>query len=419
MKEKLRKHQFSIVLAFVWTAAGALILGYTALSRYPFVSGEGTLILYTLPLLIGASVAYIITAIILARLRTHAFAVRPLVVNFTATIAAALLFMILAGFRVYFSLSFLLLYFIFTNFWFLAEYLLRSRFALYVFAVVPVGYRIRSERYRNIRLIHLEDSKTLPTGIDGIVVDFHQTLSDQWLYFVSRCVLNGIPVISADDFVETQDGVIILNNLTTAQSIAFQSITPYLYIKRLFDILLTVIAAPLWIPIIILAMIAVRLESRGKALFAQKRVGRYGRVFTMYKIRSMYADSERNGAAFADHGDSRITKVGAFLRKYRIDEFPQFINILRGEMSLIGPRPEQVSFVEEFEQSIPYYQLRHIVRPGLTGWAQIRQGYASGEAETADKLAFDLYYVKRLSFSLDFLIGVRTIATVLLGFGAR
>ena len=169
----------------------------------------------------------------------------------------------------------------------------------------------------------------------------------------------------------------------------------------------------------LLTAAAIRLESPGSELFVQNRVGQGGREFKIYKFRSMAADSEADGAKLAQVGDSRITRVGSFIRKTRLDELPQFFNILKGDMSLIGPRPEQKYFVERFEQSIPFYGYRHIVKPGLSGWAQVTQGYAGNEDETQVKLEHDFYYIKHFSLSLDILIIFKTVKTILTGFGAR
>lgn len=139
----------------------------------------------------------------------------------------------------------------------------------------------------------------------------------------------------------------------------------------------------------------------------------------MYKFRSMRMDAEANGAAFAAQGDPRITRLGKILRKYRFDELPQFWNVLRGDMSLIGPRPEQLKFVEEFQSEIFDYSLRHLVRPGITGWAQVHQGYCASVNDTKKKLRYDLFYIKNISWKLDLIILVRTVKTILTGFGYR
>lgn len=193
----------------------------------------------------------------------------------------------------------------------------------------------------------------------------------------------------------------------------------YLVFKRWIGILLILFTLPLTLFIMLLTAIAIRLESKGSVLFIQKRVGLNGTEFDIYKFRSMCIDSEKEGAKFADQDDDRVTKVGKFIRKTRIDELPQLFNVLKGEMSLIGPRPEQKVFVDQFNQDIPNYALRHLVRPGISGYAQVMQGYTASEEQTKVKLEFDLYYIQNISFSLDLLIFFKTLHTMLTGFGAR
>ena len=235
----------------------------------------------------------------LARLRVHPTATNPLVVNFTATAFGLLLFMFLAAARVYFSLGFLTVYIVFTNLWFTVEFLLRRKLGLYTFAVVPGGYDLAGHDFPNCRLLPLESPDALPDNLDGIITDFEQVLPEKWLAFVSSCVLEGVPVVSADDFLETESGVILLEHLNTARTLVFQKGQLYIAVKRLIDTLVVLAASPVWIPVMLLAMLGIRLESPGRALYSQMRVGRRGRPFRIYKIRSMRQDAEMNGAAFA------------------------------------------------------------------------------------------------------------------------
>jgi lipopolysaccharide/colanic/teichoic acid biosynthesis glycosyltransferase len=154
-------------------------------------------------------------------------------------------------------------------------------------------------------------------------------------------------------------------------------------------------------------------------LFRQERVGLAGKPFSMLKFRSMCMESEKDGARFAAADDDRVTRLGRFIRKCRIDELPQMWNVLRGDMSVIGPRPEQASFVQQFEGEIPFYAYRHAVRPGISGWAQVTQGYAAGTVDTRVKLEHDFYYIKHVSLWLDLLVVVRTVRVILTGFGSR
>jgi exopolysaccharide biosynthesis polyprenyl glycosylphosphotransferase len=188
--------------------------------------------------------------------------------------------------------------------------------------------------------------------------------------------------------------------------------------KRLVDVMVVLSTAPGWLPLGVLVALAIKLDGPGPAIFSQWRSGKYGRPFKIYKFRTMVVQAESK-AQFAQLNDKRITRLGHFLRKSRLDEIPQLVNVLLGHMSLIGPRPEQASFVSQFATDIPSYPYRHLVRPGITGWAQVMQGYAANTEETTVKLSYDLYYVSHYSLALDLLIAVKTVKTMFTGFGAR
>ncbi len=196
-------------------------------------------------------------------------------------------------------------------------------------------------------------------------------------------------------------------------------LSSYIAIKRWFDIALIVLFSPVIVPLMLITALLIKYQSKGPIFFWQKRVGYQGKVFNMVKFRSMSTDSEKNGSQFAEDGDARITRFGRFIRKMRIDELPQLWNVLRGEMSLIGPRPEQIVFVEEYKMTIPNYMDRHQVLPGITGLAQIKQGYVDDAEGTRTKLKYDLFYIKNISFKLDMYIVFQTIYTMATGFGAR
>jgi exopolysaccharide biosynthesis polyprenyl glycosylphosphotransferase len=189
--------------------------------------------------------------------------------------------------------------------------------------------------------------------------------------------------------------------------------------KRAFDIIaaLTLIVAFSWL--LILTAVAIRLDSAGPALYRQRRVGKDGKVFEIFKFRSMRTDAEKNGAQWASTDDDRITRVGRFIRRTRIDEIPQAFNILSGEMSFVGPRPERPEFVTTLEKDIPHYHDRHVVKPGITGWAQVRHEYTASVDGARDKLCYDLFYVKHFSLLLDVLIVLMTVRVAVLGIGSR
>lgn len=190
-------------------------------------------------------------------------------------------------------------------------------------------------------------------------------------------------------------------------------------IKIIADKVLATAALLLTWPILLLVALAIRIDSPGPILFRQQRVGKNEEIFTIYKFRTMQVNTSARQAKWASDEDPRVTKVGRFLRKFRIDETPQLLNILKGEMSLVGPRPEQPEFVAQLEKQIPYYAVRHVVKPGLTGWAQINYRYGNSEADALVKLEYELYYIKNMSLMLDLRILLKTLGVVLFGQGAN
>jgi exopolysaccharide biosynthesis polyprenyl glycosylphosphotransferase len=190
--------------------------------------------------------------------------------------------------------------------------------------------------------------------------------------------------------------------------------------RRFISTVVSLAGLLLVLPLLPLMALAVKLTSPGPVLYRQKRVGRYGVLFDCYKFRTMRADAEAEaGPTWAGDDDPRTTPVGRVLRLTRLDEIPQLWNVLRGDMGFVGPRPERPEFVEWLSREIPYYHLRHIIRPGLTGWAQVRYQYGASLEESKEKLRYDLYYIKNISLSLDLLIVLHTIKIVLLGRGSR
>lgn len=190
----------------------------------------------------------------------------------------------------------------------------------------------------------------------------------------------------------------------------------YNCIKRAFDLILSFLGLILSVPIVFLFGLAVYLETPGPVFYTQERLGLNGKSFMIYKIRSMYLDAERNGAVWASDSDNRVTRIGLFIRKTRIDELPQLLNVIKGEMSLIGPRPERPIFYDEFEKEIPNFRDRLKVKPGLSGWAQVNGGY---DLTPAKKLEYDLWYIDNISCKIDLIILLKTIGVIVSGNGAR
>jgi sugar transferase (PEP-CTERM system associated) len=182
---------------------------------------------------------------------------------------------------------------------------------------------------------------------------------------------------------------------------------------------IALLGAGLSLPIAIVTAVLIKIDSRGPVLYRQERVGKNGRSFTLMKFRSMRVDAEKDGPVWAKGDDERMTRVGRIIRKIRVDEIPQFWNILRGDMSFVGPRPERPHFVAQLAQEIPYYEQRHLIPPGLTGWAQIKYAYGASIEDAKQKLQYDLYYIKNQSLALDAVILFETVKTILFGRGGR
>lgn len=257
----------------------------------------------------------------------------------------------------------------------------------------------------------------------AVVADLaDQGLSAEWEQLLAETALQGTPVYNVLQVRESLTGRLPIKHLYENNLGSLLPSQSYLLVKRLMDTLAVLITAPIVIPLAILVAIAIKWQNHHNnesILFTQQRIGQGGKLFTMYKFRSMVGVAEANGAQMATTDDVRVTKFGSFIRQTRLDELPQFINVLKGEMSLIGPRPEQLDFVERFNETIPFYRYRHIVKPGISGWAQVMHGYASDEDETKIKLEHDFFYIKNFSLTLDLLIVIKTIQTMVTGFGAR
>jgi sugar transferase (PEP-CTERM system associated) len=232
----------------------------------------------------------------------------------------------------------------------------------------------------------------------------------------------GIPVEEAHTAISALTGRVWLDVVQPSwflYSEGFHRSTLGAAIKRLSDIVLGITGLFLSAPIMAAVALAVRLDSNGPVIYRQRRVGLAGSTFEVLKVRSMYVNAEARGAQWAGVDDPRITRVGRFIRKYRLDELPQFVNVIRGEMSFVGPRPERPVFVDQLKEVIPYYDERHSVRPGLTGWAQVQYPYGATVEDAYRKHEYDLFYLKNMSTLFDCAILIQTIRIVLLGRGSR
>lgn len=293
----------------------------------------------------------------------------------------------------------------------------RAAAPAFIFGVVPgAGEGLRDGRVKFVEL-RLDCPDQLD-DLDGLLVHPGHSAAG-WTDTVAHAFSAGVPVWTRAQLLEELHGKVPLEQLRAERLKVSRHQSNYLQAKRFFDVTATLLAAPLLAVLMLLVAVLVLLDAGAPVLFFQRRVGQNGQVFTIAKFRTMRRDSESQGEAQASSSDARVTRVGRLLRKFRLDELPQFWNVLRGEMSVIGPRPEQEGFVQAYEQGIQLYATRHRVRPGITGWAQVRQGYAAGEDETLEKLRHDVYYIKHFSLGLDFQVVLLTVWTVLTGFGSR
>jgi len=351
------------------------------------------------------------------------FVVVPIVVVCFLSLSGVLL-----ATRSYYSRTYVAVAFGVTLVWALCRFYVRRKDRSMVLAVVPVGETTLLASVPRVKFVQLESPNIDPflarngrdrARIDGIVADLHAHIDVHWTRFLADCAMRQLPVYHAASVYEAATGRVSLDHFSEIHLSGQEPPPLFGPLKRLMDMALCVLLLPVALPLMVGIAIAIRMDSKGPALFWQARVGQAGRTFHMVKFRTMRHEPAGGAARFAAKDDDRITRVGRFLRRTRLDELPQLWNILKGDMSLVGPRPEQVAFVAQFDRDIPFYGLRHFVRPGVTGWAQIGSGYASDLRGTIEKLEHDFYYVKYRSIALDVYILYRTVKTVVTGSGAR
>jgi len=286
-------------------------------------------------------------------------------------------------------------------------------------AVLPGTTRLAklpSTLHQSIRFTKLTDVP-IDFEYNGVVADLNAKLEPEWEHFLGLSALQGIPVYHVKQFNESLTGRVSVEYLWENTLGAIVPALIYPQFKRVIDLVAAVVLFPLVAVIIGICAIFIKLETSGPIFYCQRRMGMGGRLFTICKLRTM--THNHDGDAYTRQDDKRVTRVGRFLRQYRIDELPQVINILRGDMSWIGPRPEAISLAEWYECEVPFYVYRHIVRPGLTGWAQVHQGNVAEVEAARLKLEYDFFYIKHFSFWLDAVIVAKTLRTIATGSGSR
>jgi lipopolysaccharide/colanic/teichoic acid biosynthesis glycosyltransferase len=318
--------------------------------------------------------------------------------------------------RLHFVGSFLL-----CVFWYYVVYFKLQRGKRLRIGVVPGGHVEHLFDIADITWVRLDEHlKEQP--FDAIVSDLRADIPDEWERFLADRALAGTLVMHVKQMEESLTGRVAIEHLSENN---LGSLIPgiiYAKVKRLWDLIVTLVALPFLLPPLTVLAILIKLDSPGPIFFRQQRMGYRGQIFRMYKFRSMRhgpAADDARLAAMTQDADDRVTRIGRVIRRYRIDELPQIVNILKGEMSWIGPRPEAVPLSRWYESELPFYRYRHIVRPGITGWAQVKQGHVAEVGDVLWKLQYDFYYIKNFSFWLDILIIAGTVRTILSGHGAR
>ena len=287
-----------------------------------------------------------------------------------------------------------------------------------------IGWRDESELQGRVDLFasDLRAFRDQKPGIDRVIVAMEDRREAMPVRDLLDLRLRGVIIENSSALMERLSGKLPLDGLSPSTLIfteGFRMSSSQQLFRRLLSLTVSFLALVICLPFLPFIILAVRLSSPGPIFFSQTRVGRSGRPFTAYKFRTMRQDAETNGAVWATRDDPRVTAIGRVMRKTRLDEIPQLWNVLCGDMAFVGPRPERPEFVEWLSKEIPFYDLRHMIRPGITGWAQVRYRYGASLEETKRKLEYDLYYVKNQSIGLDLLIMFETVKTIILRRGAQ
>lgn len=296
-----------------------------------------------------------------------------------------------------------------------------------VCAVIPDEIDKETDRLPDNLVVEKKDKTICEVAetynINKIIVAFKEKRGRFPTQELIQCRTEGIDVILGNSFYELLTGKVLVREIEPSWLIfskGFQKSRIKAGIKRIQDIILSSILLTLLSPLLLLVAILIKMDSKGPVLFAQDRVGGGKKEYMMHKFRSMVQDAEKlTGPVWAGDNDNRITRVGRIIRKYRIDELPQLWEVFMGSMSLVGPRPERKYFTDQLEKEIPFYAQRFNVKPGLTGWAQVCYDYGATVEDAVEKLNYDLFYIKNMSFALDVVILLKTVKTVLFGKGAR
>lgn len=373
----------TFVLSLLCILAGSLIM--RSMSRYPGVEGSASI----LPAF-SAAFGVMLLVLVMGRIEYNRF--------------------VLAG-----SYGLVLL-------WFYLVHFKEQRRSLRIGIIPNAPIDPALSQIRRVEPVILDSPEANVGGIDAIAADLRVDMSPEWERRLADYALEGLQIFHIKHLIESLTGRIALEHLSETSYGTLSPSSVYLVVKQVFDWLAALIALIVLLPLLLILALIIRLDSKGPAIFKQRRIGYRGKPFVVYKFRTMTnsaPQTEQRVAAMTQDNDVRITRIGGVLRQTRIDELPQIFNVLKGQMSWIGPRPEAEVLSRWYEDNIPFYRYRHIVRPGITGWAQVKQGHVAELEDVTSKLHYDFYYIKNFSPWIDMLIVVRTAWTMLTGFGAR
>ena len=297
------------------------------------------------------------------------------------------------------------------------------------FAAIIVGEKTQQRQiFDKIPEIFLAGYEGLPDfsrkmDVKKIVVAIEERRNKFPAKHLLQCRVNGVEVLEGTTFYEMLTGKLIVDKINPSWLIfseGFRKSKSRRLFKRIVDLLLALVLIVTLSPVLMLTALLIKLDSKGPILFSQERVGENRKSYPVHKFRSMVDDAEKeSGPVWAKCDDPRVTRVGKFIRKWRIDEFPQIFNVIKGQMSFVGPRPERAFFVKDLEAAIPYFGERFSVKPGITGWAQVNYPYGDSIEDAKEKLNYDLFYIKNMSIFMDLMVIMRTVKTVIFGEGAR
>lgn len=372
--------------------------------------------------LVGASLAIIAGAWLLRNITIYPGVEKTVYILPAFTISFFALMMVYLLGRLEYNRIMLLSAYVISVAWFLFFQMYAERFRMLRIGYLPFDNVQMVNHISGVTWVPLASGKDYQGHLDAVATDLRVDLPTEWDRRLADFALAGVPVYHVKHLLESLTGRVELEHLSENSFGSLVPLSAYMSLKHIVDWVTAVVAGVvLLVPLLAVALI-IRLTSPGPALFRQTRIGYRGRPFTVYKFRTMRVLETAPAtldAAITRDGDDRVTAFGRFLRHSRIDELPQIINILRGEMSWIGPRPEAEVLSRWYEREIPFYRYRHVVRPGIAGWAQVCQGHVAEVDEVRSKLHYDFYYIKHYSPWIDLLIVARTIRTMVTGFGSR